>query len=135
MAERGWGRIVNVSSTAGKRPSAKMGRVLGRQGRRALALPALRRPLGGRTASLVNAVCPGPVKSEMWMARGGLLDQSVAQRATPAATRRSEAAGAKRPIGRLAEVDEIAAAIAFLCSERASYVPARPGASTAAPCR
>ena len=27
---------------------------------------------------LVNAICPGPVKSEMWMAPGGLLDQSVA---------------------------------------------------------
>ena len=33
-----------------------------------------------------------------------------------------DAAGAKRPIGRLAEVAEIAAAIVFLCSERASYV-------------
>ena len=33
-----------------------------------------------------------------------------------------EAAGAKRPIGRLAEAGEVAAAIVFLCSERASYV-------------
>lgn len=30
--------------------------------------------------------------------------------------------GAKRPIGRLGEVDEIASAITFLCSERASFV-------------
>ena len=33
-----------------------------------------------------------------------------------------EEAASKRPIGRLAEVGEIAAAIVFLCSERASYV-------------
>ena len=57
------------------------------------------------------------------MEPGGLLDQSQAtDRAPPAARRRSRAAGAKRPIGRLAEAGEIAAAIVFLCSERASYV-------------
>ena len=71
---------------------------------------------------LVNAVCPGPTKSEMWMAEGGLLDQS---RAASGADSRESAlaeAGAKRPIGRLAEPAEIGAVIAFLCSEHASYV-------------
>ncbi len=68
---------------------------------------------------LVNAICPGPVESPMWMAAGGLLDQSRGER-----SREEELAvtGARRPIGRLAGVDEIAAAIAFLCSQRASYV-------------
>jgi 3-oxoacyl-[acyl-carrier protein] reductase len=71
---------------------------------------------------LVNAVCPGPVASEMWMEPGGLLDQS--KELTGAASREEalEAAGSKRPIGRLAEAGEIAAAIVFLCSEQASYV-------------
>ena len=74
------------------------------------------------TGVLVNAVCPGPVKSEMWMAPGGLLDQSVECTGTRDRDEGLEAAGSSRPIGRLAEVDEIASAIAFLCSERASYV-------------
>jgi len=56
------------------------------------------------------------------MAEGGLLDQS--QELSGAASRDEalQAAAAKRPISRLAEVEEIAAAIVFLCSERASYV-------------
>ena len=70
---------------------------------------------------LVNAICPGPTKSELWMEPGGLLDQS-AELAGQARDEALAAAGAGRPIGRLAEVGEIADAIAFLCSERASYV-------------
>jgi 3-oxoacyl-[acyl-carrier protein] reductase len=71
---------------------------------------------------LVNAICPGPTKSELWMDEGGLLDQSQAAAGEPTREAALEAAGAKRPIGRLAEVGEIAAAIVFLCSQHASYV-------------
>ena len=120
MVERGWGRIVNVSSSAGKRPSAQMSEYSVAKA----AELSLSRLFADRYASrgvLVNAVCPGPAKSELWMEEGGLLDQAR----TGAERTRSEAleaVGSQRPIGRLAEVDEIAAAIAFLCSERASYV-------------
>jgi NAD(P)-dependent dehydrogenase (short-subunit alcohol dehydrogenase family) len=121
MAERGWGRIVNVASTAGKRPSAKMPEYSVAKA----AELSLSRLFADRYAAkgvLVNAVCPGPVESELWMEPGGLLDQS--QELSGAASREEalREAGAKRPIGRLATADEIAAAIVFLCSERASYV-------------
>jgi 3-oxoacyl-[acyl-carrier protein] reductase len=121
MLERGWGRIVNVSSTAGKRPSASMPEYSVAKA----AQLSLSRLLADRWAPqgvLVNAICPGPVKSELWMDEGGLLDQSRELGGHPSRETALEAAGAKRPLGRLAEVDEIASAIAFLCSERASYV-------------
>lgn len=121
MAERGWGRIVNVSSTAAKRPSAMMGEYSVAKA----AQLSLSRLYADRLASsgvLVNAVCPGPTKSELWMDEGGLLDQSQRQSGAAGREEALDAAGSKRPIGRLAEVEEVAAAIAFLCSERASYV-------------
>jgi 3-oxoacyl-[acyl-carrier protein] reductase len=121
MAERGWGRVVNVCSTAGKRPSAAMPEYSVAKAAE-LSLSRLFADRYAKAGVLVNAICPGPAESEMWMEPGGLLDQS---RDLSGAGSREEAlaeAGAKRPIGRLADPAEIASAIVFLCSERASYV-------------
>jgi 3-oxoacyl-[acyl-carrier protein] reductase len=120
MLDRGWGRIANVSSSAGKRPSPQMPEYSVAKA----AELSLSRLFADRCAGrgvLVNAVCPGPTKSELWMDEGGLLDQARAG-AGRSRSDALEAVGSQRPIGRLAEVEEIAAAIAFLCSERASYV-------------
>ena len=121
MAKRGWGRIVNVCSTAGKRPSSAMPEYSVAKAAE-LSLSRLFADRFAGSGVLVNAICPGPVESEMWMEPGGLLDQS--QRMSGDASREEAlaTAGSKRPIGRLAESSEIAGAIAFLCSERASYV-------------
>jgi 3-oxoacyl-[acyl-carrier protein] reductase len=121
MAERGWGRIVNVCSTAGKRPSSAMPEYSVAKAAE-LSLSRLFADRYAKSGVLVNAICPGPVESEMWMEPGGLLDQS--QQMSGDATREQAlaSAGSKRPIGRLAEPAEIAGAIVFLCSERASYV-------------
>jgi 3-oxoacyl-[acyl-carrier protein] reductase len=121
MRERGWGRIVNVSSTAGKRPSRNMPEYSVAKA----AQLSLSRLFADRLAAsgvLVNAICPGPTKSELWVAEGGLADQSAELSGLSGAGEALAKAGKGRPIGRLAEVEEIAAAIVFLCSERASYV-------------
>jgi 3-oxoacyl-[acyl-carrier protein] reductase len=121
MAERGWGRIVNVCSTAGKRPSAAMPEYSVAKAAE-LSLSRLFADRYAKSGVLVNAICPGPVEAELWMEPGGLLDQSKEMSGAESREEALETAGSKRPIGRLAEVGEIAAAIVFLCSERASYV-------------
>lgn len=121
MAERGWGRVVNVCSTAGKRPSAAMAEYSVAKAAE-LSLSRLFADRYAKTGVLVNAVAPGPVEAEMWMEPGGLLDQSIELSGDSSREEALETAGSKRPIGRLAQPEEIADTIAFLCSERASYV-------------
>jgi NAD(P)-dependent dehydrogenase (short-subunit alcohol dehydrogenase family) len=120
MRERKFGRIVNVSSTAGKRPSMRMPDYSVTKAA-VLSLSRLVADLYGAEGIVSNAVAPGPTTSEAWLAEGGLADQS----STRTGKSRDEVLAdmAKgRPLGRLAEPEEIAAVIAFLCSDRASYV-------------
>jgi Dehydrogenases with different specificities (related to short-chain alcohol dehydrogenases) len=63
-----------------------------------------------------NAVTPGPTATSAWIGEGGLADQQGNKDEVLAKV------GAGRPLGRLAEPDEIAAVIVFLASDRASYV-------------
>ncbi|MEA2497507.1 MAG: 3-oxoacyl-[acyl-carrier protein] reductase [Thermoleophilaceae bacterium] len=120
MAERGWGRIVNVASSAGKRPSLRNPAYTVTKTAQ-LALSRVYADSYAGRGVLVNAVAPGPTATELWTGAEGI----AAQQAKNAGTSREEeleAAGAKVPIGRLAEPEEIASVIAFLCSEQASNV-------------
>ena len=108
MQTRGWGRIVNLSSTAGKNVStiggahytaAKAG-VLG-----------LTRHIASEVAGhgvTVNAVCPGLIDTNM--TRATITDAEA------------DAYAASFPISRLGRPDEVADLIAFLASERAGYI-------------
>jgi 3-oxoacyl-[acyl-carrier protein] reductase len=120
MRERGSGVIVNVSSTAGKRPSTGMPDYSVTKAA-VLSLSRLVADLYAGDGIRCNAVAPGPTATEAWLGDGGLADQQAA-RTGKSRKEVLEAVGKGRPLGRLAEPEEIAAVIAFLCSDRASYV-------------
>jgi 3-oxoacyl-[acyl-carrier protein] reductase len=120
MAKRGWGRIVNVTSTAGKRPSqtwpaysvAKAGQ---------LSLSRLYADFWAPRGVHVNAVAPGPTGTPLWLGPDGLADQLAARSGITHDEAIASQSG-KVPLGRFGEPEEVAAVVVFLCSERASWV-------------
>ena len=120
MKDRGRGSIVNVSSTAGKRPSTGMPNYSVTKAA-VLSLSRLVADLYARDGIRCNAVTPGPTATAAWLADGGLADQQ-ASRSGKTRDEVLDAVGAGRPLGRLANPGEIASVVAFLCSDRAAYV-------------
>jgi NAD(P)-dependent dehydrogenase (short-subunit alcohol dehydrogenase family) len=121
MAERGWGRIVNVASSAGKRPSQTNPAYAVTKSAQ-LSLSRVFADAYAARGVLINAVAPGAVRSELWTADGGIADQLVSAGRAESREAALEAQAAKIPLGRFAEPGEIAAVIAFLCSEAAATV-------------
>ena len=117
MRARRWGRIVNVTGTAGRQPQPRAVAT----GMNNAAILNLTKAMANELAKdgiLLNAVVPSSTLTER-------LEEQV--RKTAAQTGKSEAEvlqerGAKFPLGRLAKPEEVAAVVAFLASERASYV-------------
>jgi len=120
MAERGWGRIVNVASSAGKRPSLTNAAYSVTKAAQ-LSLSRVFADTYAPRGVLVNAVAPGAVASSLWMDPGGLADQT-AEAGGLSREEAIEAQEGKVPLGRFATEEEIAAVVVFLCSERASTV-------------
>jgi len=120
MAERGWGRVVNVTSSAGKRPSlTNAAYAVGKAAQ--MSLSRVFADTYGGQGVLVNSVAPGAVASELWTAEGGLADQTAAARGI-SREEAIEVQEAKVPIGRFGTPEEIANVVVFLCSERAADV-------------
>jgi 3-oxoacyl-[acyl-carrier protein] reductase len=110
MRARGWGRIVNVTSTSVREPIP--GLMLSNVHRPGAvgAFKTLSRELG-QYGILLNSVGPGRIATERIASMSG----------TPLAELRSQPQP-DVPLGRLGEPHELGDVIAFLCSERASYV-------------
>lgn len=121
MAEAGGGRIVNVASSAGRRPSGRLDASYSVTKSAQLSLSRVFADAWAASGVLVNAVTPGVVDGELWRGEGGLADQ-LAARTGRTRDEVLESTGASPPLGRMGTAEEIAAAIVFLCSEPASNV-------------
>jgi NAD(P)-dependent dehydrogenase (short-subunit alcohol dehydrogenase family) len=110
------GRIVNVSSQAGKRGFAMLGAYCAAKAGVILLTQVLAQELGPAGIT-VNAVCPGTVDTD-------LLNKDRQFEALIGAVEGDAARWIAReiPLGRLETADEVAAAIAFLCSDDAGYI-------------
>lgn len=109
MREAGYGRIVNVSSVAGKRGGGIVGGVHYAAAKAAVLgfTKAVAREVAAEGITS-NAVAPGLIETEMPMSV--MTDE------------RRRAWIEELPVGRLGRPQDIAAAVAFLCSEDAGYV-------------
>ena len=109
MRERGFGRIVSVSSWAAKEPIPSL--LMSNAHRPGLlgAFKTLARKLAGDGITL-NTILPGRIATERAKHLHGTIEEA------------QEAARQEIPAGRLGTAEEIGAAAAFLCSERASYI-------------
>jgi 3-oxoacyl-[acyl-carrier protein] reductase len=118
MKARGWGRIVNLIGGAGKEPDPYMfGSGITNSG-----LLNITKSLAtefGEDNVLVNAVCPGWVDTNLWRRNAEGLAQELGAGSEEEARRR---AARKNSLNRFGRPEELANAIVFLCSERASYI-------------
>lgn len=121
MADAGGGRIVNVSSSSGRRPSGRLDASYSVTKAAKLSLSRVFADAFAAKGVLVNAVTPGVVEGALWTEEGGLADQ-IAARTGQTREEVLDATRSSPPLGRMGTDDEIAAVIAFLCSERASNV-------------
>ena len=121
MAERGGGRVVNVSSSAGKRPSSTNVAYSVAKAAQLSLSRAYADAWAGRGV-LVNAVTPGMVASQLWMGEGGMADQIAARAAGRRARRWWPRRRPPSRSGRYGTEEEVAAVVVMLCSRQAANV-------------
>ena len=118
MKAQKWGRIINLIGGAGKEPDPYM---FG-SGMTNSALLNLTKSLStefGEDNVLVNAVCPGWVATDLWKQNAEGLRKELGVQSEEEARR---LAARRNSLNRFGKPEELANAIVFLCSERASYI-------------
>jgi len=117
MAERGFGRVVVVTSTAVRQPQPDLAASVVLRAAMTAAAKLLSREYAA-TGVTVNCVAPGPTATAR---RREILQRKAAHAGTSYDEADAEDV-ALVPAGRPGEPDEIGAAVAFLASDAASYV-------------
>jgi 2-hydroxycyclohexanecarboxyl-CoA dehydrogenase len=112
MAERGWGRVVNISSDAARVGSAQEAVYAGAKAGVIAFTKTIAREYARRGVT-ANVVCPGPTDTP-------LLTQMTA--GSEDSARLLDALARAVPMRRLGRPEEIAAAVVFLASEQAGYI-------------
>lgn len=117
MKAAGWGRIINIASTSAKEPI--IGMVLSNAVRAAVVAIAktMSFELSG-CGITINTVCPGPTYTD----RAKYLIANRCQTETLTKEEVIAKIVANVPVGRMAQPEEIAAAVSFLASDLASYI-------------
>lgn len=117
MREKKWGRVIMVSSSAGKYPNA----ALIDYGTTKAAMISMSKSLAKKYGSdgvLVNSILPGLIHTAMWEraateiaeATGGKMEEVIKNN------------GHSVPVGRYGTSEEVASLITFLCTNAASYI-------------
>jgi 2-hydroxycyclohexanecarboxyl-CoA dehydrogenase len=112
MAERGAGRVVNISSDAARVGSAQESIYAGAKAGVIAFTKTIAREVARRGVT-ANVVCPGPTDTPLLAAMAGEAQDSE---------RLVQALERAVPMRRLGRPEEVAAAVAFLASEQASYI-------------
>jgi 2-hydroxycyclohexanecarboxyl-CoA dehydrogenase len=112
MVERGYGRVVNIASDAGRVGSSLEAVYSGAKGGVIAFTKTLAREVA-RWGVTANAVCPGPTQTPLLEEMTGADEQGA---------KAIEAMKRAVPMRRLGSPEEVAAAVAFLCSEEASFI-------------
>jgi 2-hydroxycyclohexanecarboxyl-CoA dehydrogenase len=113
MIERGWGRVVNIGSDAGRVGSSMEAVYSGAKGGIIAFTKTLAREVA-TTGVTANAVCPGPTDTPALRAFADKAGQD-AEKVISAMVRGV-------PMRRLAQPDDVAAAVTFFASDEAGYV-------------